>query len=177
MNMETDRLVLREMNRDDYDALYAVLADSDIMQHYPYTFDEKRVRNWIDRNIERYRIYGFGLWAVCLKRSGEMIGDCGLTMQNINGVIKPEIGYHIRKDMQRKGYAKEAAIAVRDWTFHNTPFHEIYSYMKYTNEPSAKTAMSWGCKLAEEYPDEENEITKVYCITRAEWESNICMIL
>lgn len=41
---------------------------------------------------------------MCLKDTGELIGDCGVTMQNINGQIKPEIGYHIRKDYQRKGY-------------------------------------------------------------------------
>ena len=45
--LETERLFLREMNMDDFDALYVVLADSYIMQHYPYSFDEKRVREWI----------------------------------------------------------------------------------------------------------------------------------
>ena len=80
------------MTEDDFEALNKVLADSDIMQHYPYAFDESRVRNWIQRNMERYRIFGFGLWAVCLKETGELIGDCGLTMQLINGQIKPEIG-------------------------------------------------------------------------------------
>ncbi|MDO4513065.1 MAG: GNAT family N-acetyltransferase [Lachnospiraceae bacterium] len=170
MTIETKRLVLREMNTEDYDALYAVLADSDIMQHYPYTFDEARVRGWIERNMERYRIFGFGLWAVCLKETGEMIGDCGLTMQNIGGVIKPEIGYHIRKDMQQKGYAKEAASAVRDWTFENTTYNMIFSYMKYTNTPSAKSAQSWGCHLVDEFEDEVNERTRVYAITREEWK-------
>lgn len=169
MVIETERLLLREMTENDFDALYKVLADSDIMQHYPYTFDEVRVRNWIQRNIERYQIFGFGLWAVCLKETGEMIGDCGLTMQLINSEIKPEIGYHIRADKQRKGYAKEAAIAVRDWTFHNTPFNMIYSYMKDTNEPSAKTAMSYGCKQVDEFSDEINEITKVFAISRDDW--------
>ena len=168
MILETERLLLREMTDQDYDALYRVLADSDIMQHYPYTFDEKRVRGWINKNRERYQIFGFGLWAVCLKETGEMIGDCGLTMQLINGQIKPEIGYHIRADKQRKGYAKEAAIAVRDWTFNNTPFNTVYSYMKYTNEPSAKTAISYGCKQVDEFSDEVNEITKVFAITRDE---------
>ena len=170
MRIETERLVLREMTEGDYDALYRVLADSDIMQHYPYTFDETRVRGWIHKNIERYQSLGFGLWAVCLKETGEMIGDCGLTMQMINGQIKPEIGYHIRGDMQRKGYAREAASAVRDWTFHSTPFQMVYSYMKHTNEVSMKTAISYGCKLVDEYPDEENGITKVFAITREEWE-------
>ena len=61
MIIETSRLILREMNTGDYDALYAVLADSDIMQHYPYSFDEKRVREWIERNMERYRLFGLGL--------------------------------------------------------------------------------------------------------------------
>ena len=169
MIIETERLFLREMDENDFDALYEVLADADIMQHYPYTFDENRVRNWIQRNIERYRIFGFGLWAVCLKETGEMIGDCGITLQLIDGQIKPEIGYHIRADKQRNGYAKEAAIAVRDWTFNNTPFQIVYSYMKYTNEPSVKTAISYGCKQVDEYKDDENEITKVFAISKDQW--------
>ena len=169
MIIETERLFLREMDENDFDALYEVLADADIMQHYPYTFDESRVRNWIQRNIERYRIFGFGLWAVCLKETGKMIGDRGLTMQLIGGEIKPEIGYHIRSDKQRNGYAKEAAIAVRDWTFNNTPFQIIYSYMKYTNEPSVKTAISYGCKQVGEYKDDENVITKVFAISKEQW--------
>lgn len=62
--METERLILRELSDADYESLYSVLANSDIMQHYPYTFDESRVRAWIPKNIERYRVFGFGLWAV-----------------------------------------------------------------------------------------------------------------
>ena len=100
-----------------------------------------------------------------------MIGDCGLTMQLINGQIKPEIGYHIRADKQRKGYAKEAAIAVRDWTFQNTTFNVIYSYMKYTNQASIKTAISYGCNQVDEFKDEVNEITKVFAISREEWRA------
>lgn len=168
--IETERLFLREMTAEDYDALYKVLTDTEIMKHYPYAFDEAKVREWIDRNIGRYRIFGFGLWAVCLKETGEMIGDCGLTMQLIGGVIKPEIGYHIRRDCQRRGYASEAARAVRDWTFENTPFKIIYSYMKYTNIPSAMTAQAYGCCQVDEFEDEVNEITKVFALTKEEWK-------
>lgn len=170
MVIETDRLILREMTDDDYDALYTVLADLDIMEHYPYTFDEDRVREWIRKNIERYKVFGFGLWAVVLKETGEMIGDCGLTMQIINEQIRPEIGYHIRKDCQQRGYASEAAKAVRDWTFMNTPFNIIYSYMKDTNVPSYRTAMAYGCHLVDEFEDDTNKITKVYAISRSEWD-------
>lgn len=167
---ESDRLILREMTPADYDALYAVLGDPDIMQHYPYTFDEQRVRGWIQKNMERYQALGFGLWAVILKETGEMIGDCGLTMQLIHGEIKPEIGYHIRKDCQRKGYGSEAARACRDWAFTHTPFNTLYSYMKYTNVGSYSTALANGMQLVDEYEDEVNTVTKVYAITRVQWQ-------
>ena len=169
--IETSRLFLREMGPEDFDALYAVLADSDIMQHYPYTFDEARVQNWINKNIERYRVFGFGLRAVCLQSSGEMIGDCGLTMQRIGGTILPEIGYHIAKAHQRRGYAKEAAQAVRDWTFARTPFGMVYSYMKQSNLPSAAGARTNGMTLLREYTDAEQEQTAVYGISRTDWET------
>lgn len=168
--IETKRLLLREMTAQDFDALHRILTDPDVMQHYPCVFDEAKVQGWINKNIERYQVFGFGLWAVCLKDTGEMIGDCGLTMQLIGGQIKPEIGYHIRKDHQRNGYAKEAAAAVRDWAFTNTPFQMLYSYMKYTNIPSAKTALAYGCKQVDVFQDEVNEMTKVFAISKAEWE-------
>ena len=164
--LETERLLLREMNMGDYDALYKILADSDIMRHYPYTFDERRVRGWIERNMERYLRDGFGLWAVCLKDNGEMIGDCGLTLQNIEGEMLPEIGYHIRRDCHRKGYAKEAAKAVMDWAFRNTDYPALYSYCKYTNEASIRTAEAIGMQFDMEYPDEVNGITHVSVILR-----------
>ena len=168
MLINTERLFLREMDMNDYDALYQVLADSDIMQHYPYVFDEKRVREWIVRNMNRYREDGFGLWAVCLKNTGEMIGDCGLTLQKINGKMLPEIGFHIRRDCQRRGYAKEAAIAVRDWAFRNTDYPALYSYCKYTNKPSIRTAESIGMHFDCDYPDQANGITHVSVIHRDE---------
>ena len=167
--IETERLFLRELREDDFEALFKVLSDSDSMRHYSYTFDEARVKNWIQRNMERYRIFGFGLWAVCLKETGELIGDCGLTMQMINGKIKPEIGYHIRRDRQRNGYAKEAAAAVRDWTFRSTPFREIYSYMKSANIPSARTAPAYGCRQVAAYEDASDGPTLVFAISKEEW--------
>ena len=171
MRLKTERLLLREMNRDDYDALFAVLADADIMRHYPYTFGEERIRAWIERNMARYRNNGFGLWAVCLKSTGEMIGDCGLTLQNIDGETLPEIGFHIRRDCQRKGYAKEAARAVRDWAFANTGYPALYSYCKSTNMPSYRTAESIGMRFLKEYPDELNGTMHVSRITREEWSA------
>ena len=169
MRIITERLILREMTESDFEALFRVLGDGEIMRHYPCSFDEARVRSWIRRNQERYEVFGFGLWAVCLKDTGEVIGDCGLTMQLIDSQIKPEIGYHIRRDHQRQGYAAEAAAAVRDWTFQYTPFRMVYSYMKTSNEPSARTALAYGCKWIGQFTDEEGEQTSVYALSRDAW--------
>mgnify|MGYP003296756473 FL=1 len=105
-----------------------------------------------------------------MRETGECIGDCGLTIQNIDGEQLPEIGYHVRRDWQRKGIATEAASAVRDWAFQNTKYDKIYSWMKYTNEPSWRTAMKIGMKKVKEYPDDVNGISYAFSITREEWK-------
>lgn len=170
MVLETERLILRELTAQDFDPLYQILSDPETMQYYPKPFDEAKVRYWIEWNRENYRVFGFGLWAVTLKETGELIGDCGITMQNINGKIKPEIGYHIRKDHWRKGFASEAARKCRDWLFENTPFQKVFSYMKYTNVGSYSTAEANGMRLIEEYPNEVDTISKVYAISREDWK-------
>ena len=169
MKLETERLLLREMTENDLDDLKEILMDGPTMYAYEGAFTEEETRGWLEGQFRRYRENGFGLWAVVLKETGEMIGDCGVTMQNINGDILPEIGYHIAKAHQRKGYAGEAARACRDWCFFNTPFNMIYSYMKKDNIPSSATARSNGMSLIKEFTDSEGEQSAAYCITRGEW--------
>ena len=166
--IETERLLLRKYTPDDFDALYEIISDPETMRHYPAPFDAEKTRGWINWNLDNYEKYGFGLWAVVLKETGEFIGDCGITMQKIDGELLPEIGYHINKKYWRRGFAKEAAHAVRDWVFRNTDSDTIYSYMKYTNVGSWSTALANGMKRVKEYPDPKNTITYVYAITRSE---------
>ena len=170
MVFETDRLILREYVMEDFDALFEILSDTETMQHYPAPFDEDKTKGWINWNLDNYKEYGFGLWAVVLRETGEFIGDCGITIQEIDGKMLPEIGYHIHKKHWRKGFAKEAARAVRDWVFLNTQYDTIYSYMKYTNIASYSTAISNGMQKVKEYPDTKNIISYAYAITREEWQ-------
>lgn len=168
--LETERLVLREYTPDDYEGLYAILSDPETMKHYPKPYDENGARRWLNWSLDNYAKYGFGLWAIELKQGGEMIGDCGITMQNIDGEILPEIGYHIHRTYWRQGYGKEAAGAVRDWFFENTDFGEVYSYMKYSNVASYSTAASVGMQRIKEYPDPDDTTCYVYRLTRNDWE-------
>ena len=166
--LKTDRLRLREYVQSDFAGLYAILSDPETMKHYPKPYDEKGTQRWLDWSFDNYARYGFGLWAIERKDTGEFIGDCGITMQNIDGQILPEIGYHINKEHWRRGYAKEAASAVRDWAFNNTDFEAVYSYMTASNVASYSTAASVGMTCIGEYL-EDGVPHPVYRMTREEW--------
>lgn len=115
--METERLILRELELDDLDPLAAILGDADGMRFYPHPFARAETRDWILRNRTRYAEDGHGLWAVVLKADWELVGDCGLTIQTVEGVPELEIGYHIQRAKWRRGLATEAAFACRDFAF------------------------------------------------------------
>ncbi|QUR94613.1 GNAT family N-acetyltransferase [Macrococcoides canis] len=144
--LETERLILRKLYPQDKECLTKVLSDSESMQFYDHPFNEHEVEEWIKWNIENYAIYNCGLWAVILKEDGTFLGDCGITMQNIDGEVLPEIGFHIIKEYCNKGYASEAAKACMDYAFDFLGFEQIYSYSTIDNLPSQKVAAKIGMK-------------------------------
>ena len=168
--LETERLLFREMSDDDFDSLKLVLLDKENMKYYNFTIDEAYVQKWIDWCKDCYQKYGFGLWAVIYKKTGEMIGDCGISMQLIDDEWKPEIGYHLRRDYHRQGLGIEAASAVRDYFFKNYDYKEVYSYMSKDNVPSYKTAEKNKMTFLHIYKDKHGDECRVYRITRSEWE-------
>jgi RimJ/RimL family protein N-acetyltransferase len=152
--IETARLKLRELTTSDSDKLAIVLSDPESMKFYPHPFTKEEVENWIKWNVENYKRYGFGLWAVILKDTNQLIGDCGITMQKIEDASYPEIGYHIQKEYCRKGYATEAAKACMDFAFNKKGFTKIISYMKHDNIPSRSVAEKNGMKFIKTFQKE-----------------------
>ena len=165
MIIETKRLILREYKQEDLMDLFKLLSDPITMKHYPKPYDLEGAKRWLNWCINSYNNYGFGLWAMILKDDNKFIGDCGLSIQNIDGEKLPEIGYHIDKDYWLNGYGKEAANAVKEWAFENTNYTTLYSYMTKDNIASYKTAESIGMKRIKEYTDGEEELL-VYSISK-----------
>ena len=148
--LETSRLILREFTPHDADALALVLSDPETMRFYPSAFDRPGVEQWIRRNMQRYAKDGHGLWAMVLKSSGDMIGDCGLTVQEVDGVDEVEVGYHVRRDLWGQGLATEAARGCRDFGFARLPAGRIISLIRPENLPSRRVAEKNGMTVWKE---------------------------
>ena len=168
--LETPRLSLREFVTGDADALARIISDPETMRYYPAPYDWKGVANWIGRNLQRYANDGFGLWAMVLEESGELIGDCGLTKQVVEGIEEIEIGYHLRRDHWGKGLATEAARAVRDYGFANLKVDRLISLIRPENAPSRRVAERNGMKLWKEVMW-HNLPHCVYAVQRADLKS------
>ncbi|WP_343208594.1 GNAT family N-acetyltransferase [Anaerolentibacter hominis] len=147
MILETKRLCLREMTDDDYPALCRMLQDKEVMYAYEHAFSDEEAWNWLHRQQERYRRDGFGLWAVLLKATGEMIGQCGLTLQPCWDTQVLEVGYLFQKAFWHQGYAAEAAIACRDYAFKHYDVDEVCSIIRDTNLASQNVAKRNGMSL------------------------------
>lgn len=138
--LETDRLYLREMEQDDFEELCKILKDSEVMYAYEHAFSDGETQQWLNNQLKRYEEYGFGLWAVVLKETGEMIGQCGLTMQDGDGKEVLEVGYLFQKAYWHKGYATEAAVACKKYAFDTLKAEEVYSIIRDNNIASQNVA-------------------------------------
>jgi len=151
MILETKRLMLREMTQEDLPSLCKILQDDDVMYAYEGSFSDYEVQNWLDKQLERYKEYGFGLWAVILKETGIMIGQCGLTMQEYNSNNVMEVGYLFQKEYWHCGYASEAAIACKEYAFDKLKAKEAYSIIRDTNTSSQNVAKRNGMSCIDKF--------------------------
>ncbi|MGN0352488.1 MAG: GNAT family N-acetyltransferase, partial [Roseburia sp.] len=147
MILETQRLYLREITQNDYEALSKILRDEKAMYAYNGAFNEEETQGWLDKQIARYKEYGFGLWAVILKETDEMIGQCGLTMQPWNGEEVLEIGYLFQRAYWHQGYATEAAKACKEYAFTVLNADEVCSIIRDTNTASKNVALRNGMRV------------------------------
>ena len=121
------------------------------MYAYAHAFSDEEAHAWLGRQQERYRTDGFGLWAVVQKESGAMIGQCGLTMQDVNGRQLLEIGYLFEKAHWHRGYATEAAAACKAYAFDVLHADSVCSIIRDTNIASQNVARRNGMQENERF--------------------------
>lgn len=137
------------MDVSDHDNMAALLGDPAVMAFYPAPKSRDEARAWIDWNRQNYAEHGYGLWII-ETHDGEFIGDCGLTLQPVNGVPKLEVGYHVRVANQGKGYATEAGVACRDFAREELHATELVAIVSPDNTASRSVAEKIGMQHLED---------------------------
>ena len=144
-NVELSRVNLREMTQDDLDFVHSMLANAEVMKHYPKCYSRDEAREWIERNLQRYEDDGAGFWIV-QDAEGTPVGQIGLLMQDVDELREPEVAYMISQPYWRKGYANEVATAIRDWAMDERGHSHVISLIRPSNLPSQGVARSIGMK-------------------------------
>lgn len=141
------RMRLRELVPGDADRLLEIFSDPVAMRYYPGTRDRAGTEAWIAGQRESYRRHGFGLWAAELEATGEFVGQCGLALQEVEGVAELEIGYLFLRRHWGRGLATEAAAACRDHGHRALARPRLVALIDPRNHPSRRVAARVGLAL------------------------------
>jgi [ribosomal protein S5]-alanine N-acetyltransferase len=148
--LETERLILRPMLQTDFEALHLIFTDAKVMAAFNHpVFTGEQMQRWLQRNLDHQNEFGYGLFSVILKETGELIGECGL--EQMEDQEAAELGYDLRSDFWNRGYATEAALAVRDYSFDVLCLPRLISLIRVGNLASKRVAEKVGMTLAEEF--------------------------
>ena len=145
--LETERLYLRPFASGDELGLSSILGDAETMRYYPRPKTQEEVARWVERFRDSFSDRRVGLFAVFLKASGEMVGDCGTVEQEVEGNREIEVGYHVRRDLWNLGLATEAARASIDYAFRELNVPRVISLIRPENLASRRVAEKNGLAI------------------------------
>lgn len=156
--LETDRLILRDLQESDLPALFALNQEPEVMQYFPKPYSQAESLRLYQGIQDEVKAYGYSLWAVEEKSSQEFIGLVGLHHSDLRifaGKEAVEIGWRLRKEFWNRGYATEAAQACLDFAFQQTGLSEVYSFTSLLNLPSQKVMQKLGMEFVKEFDNEK----------------------
>lgn len=148
--LETERCLVRETTVEDVDDFYRLYKDEEITRYMEPLFEKREeeieyTKSYI-KNI--YEFYGFGMWTIVEKTSGNVIGRAGVSYRE--GYELPELGFMIGKEFWRQGYAYEVCRAILDYMYENYEMEQIYIFIEPQNSPSIHLAKKLGAGFYKE---------------------------
>lgn len=155
VKLETDRLILREMDVEDAADLYEMDADPEV---YKYTGDivPESVAHTTERisKYPDYKKYGYGRWTTVLKETGEIIGWCGL--KYLDDINETDLGYRWKPKHWGNGYATEASLACLEFGFKELELEQVVAQAYKENVASIKVMEKIGMTYWKQLNTEEN---------------------
>jgi len=168
--LETARLLLRHLDMNDVEALYAFYQDIEIRRYFPdgvLSYDDTREElEWYMNGHPQYP--KLGLWATVHKPSGKFIGRCGLLPWEIDGKLEIEIAYLLGKEFWHQGFATETAQGIMSYGFEKLHLTRLICMMHPENIASQKVAERIGMKFENQVDDiaGDNFPTLIYAIEK-----------
>lgn len=154
------------MREDDIDAMQAIFADPRVMDAFDHApFDRVQTEQWVRRNLDHQREYGYGLFAVVLRTSGGVIGNCGLTHMKLKDEPVLELGYDLRSAYWGQGLATEAALSARDYAFDTLEVSRLVGLIREGNHRSRRVAEKVGMSLMPDRGEDDGSYW-IYAMSR-----------
>lgn len=164
---DTDRLILRQLKVSDADDLFQIYSGSGMLTYLgggPSSLSEER-QKLAGHIRDSYDVHGFGLWAIILRETGQLIGRSGILYSDINGQMEAELAYLVKREWWGKGIATEAARAVLKVAKEQFNFARIVAIIHPDNAGSIGVAEKLGFEL-ETHIDSYKDFGKVLLYAR-----------
>ncbi len=171
-NLSSPRLQFRRLQKEDAVDLLEFFQDAEATRLFPIYQNSPQAHAFarIEYQQDRYDKAGDGLCAIVDRETNAFVGHSGLLWQEVDSIRELEIAYHLQPKHWKKGYASEAAKAIRDFAFENRLAESLVSIIDSRNENSKKVALRNGMRLEKETIKKEVAVS-IYRISREEWET------
>lgn len=169
-DQETERIVFRKIKESDFNTWLEFHKNPLTSRYWISELNSPEIecRNWYEKQFYRYENDLGGMNALIEKRTGKLIGHCGLLIQIVDDEPELEIGYSILPEFWSKGYATEGAKRCKDYAFENDFSDSLISIISLTNQPSEKVALNNGMKI-DKVTDYNNNRVNIFRIHKLEW--------
>lgn len=166
--LETERLILRELDMSDLDTIAAMLMHPEVMRFWPRPYTYAESADWIKRQQQRYLRDGYGYWLSIDQENNQPIGQAGLMNSEVDGVIEPALGYITHQPFWHRGYAAEAAAAITNYAFERLGKSHVIALIRPENLPSQAVAHAIGMRPGRQirYADLDHILFSLTCDKR-----------
>lgn len=178
--LETERLVLRRIDEGDAVLQDRFLNTPKLMEHLGGVKELHELEAKHAKSMALFARDGFGFMMLIEKASGDLVGHAGMKRvdnENASNIGDHEIGWLIREDRWRRGYASEAMRAVIDWAFESIGAPHLVALTSEENVGSWRLMEKLGMERRKDldfddpsYAPEENPVIQ-YSLTRDQWRA------
>lgn len=178
--IETERLILRKIEESDAALQYELLNTPAVMECLGGVKELHEIEAKHAKSMSWFAREGFGFMMLIEKSTGELVGHCG--MKRVDNPLAPNVGDHeigwlVREDRWRRGYAREAVEAVLDWAFTRHDAPQVVALTSMANEASWRLMEKFGMRRRADldfedprFPPADNP-TILYSLSREEWRA------